>query len=64
MRPPITHNLHPRIILAAAGMTSEPTSARVKDPPCDEERELDLTLRPTRINEYMASARSRKLTST
>ena len=35
-------------------MTSEPTSARVKDSaPSDEERELDLTLRPTRINEYI-----------
>ncbi|HEU5239069.1 MAG TPA: Holliday junction branch migration DNA helicase RuvB [Pyrinomonadaceae bacterium] len=35
-------------------MTSEPTSARVKDSaPSDEEREFDLTLRPTRINEYI-----------
>jgi holliday junction DNA helicase RuvB len=35
-------------------MTSEPTSARVKDSASnDEEREFDLTLRPTRINEYI-----------
>src|SRR5499426_1837551 len=35
-------------------MTSEPTSARVKDSaPSEEEREFDLTLRPTRINEYI-----------
>ncbi len=35
-------------------MATEPTSARVKDAvPNDADRDLELTLRPTRINEYI-----------